>query len=118
MSLEALNPEPTFNKAVSDMLLCLAIDRISDGIVINSLEQVSLLNYSIQFILFSLSEAGFALRPVAMSVTLVLPNSTDRFRGMIVGSMGTTDHHRTWSCKLRLAGDKRDRSSHWEDDAR
>ncbi|GFX04000.1 retrovirus-related Pol polyprotein from transposon opus [Trichonephila clavipes] len=26
----------------------------------------------------------------------VLPNSTDKFRRMIVGSMGMTNHHRTW----------------------
>ncbi|GFX68357.1 hypothetical protein TNCV_2817311 [Trichonephila clavipes] len=34
----------------------------------------------------------------------VLPNSTDKFRGVIEASMGTTNHHRTWSRKQRLAG--------------
>ncbi|GFW84005.1 hypothetical protein TNCV_1661741 [Trichonephila clavipes] len=36
----------------------------------------------------------------------VLPNSTDKFRGMIIASMEPTNHHRTWGRKPRLVGEK------------
>ncbi|GFX45793.1 hypothetical protein TNCV_934321 [Trichonephila clavipes] len=47
----------------------------------------------------------------------MFPNSTEKFRGVIVGSMGTTNHYRTWGRKLRLVVENRDSSSHREDDA-
>ncbi|GFW84210.1 hypothetical protein TNCV_4878731 [Trichonephila clavipes] len=34
----------------------------------------------------------------------VLPNSTGKFRGVIVGSIGTTNQHRTWGCEPRSVG--------------
>ncbi|GFT58505.1 hypothetical protein TNCV_1249931 [Trichonephila clavipes] len=35
---------------------------------------------------------------------MVLPNSTDKFTAVIVGSMGSTNRHRTGCCKLHLVG--------------
>ncbi|GFW99845.1 hypothetical protein TNCV_3420741 [Trichonephila clavipes] len=46
----------------------------------------------------------------------VFPNSTDKLRGAIVGSMGTTNHHRMRFRKPRIVGENRDISSHWKDD--
>ncbi|GFV65753.1 hypothetical protein TNCV_4153891 [Trichonephila clavipes] len=46
----------------------------------------------------------------------VLPNSTDKFRGVIVSSMDTTNNHRTLYYKPRLIGENRCSSSLREDD--
>ncbi|GFT52943.1 hypothetical protein TNCV_1460431 [Trichonephila clavipes] len=42
----------------------------------------------------------------------MLPNSTDRYRRVIVGSMGTTNLQRTWSCKSRLVSVNRKKISY------
>ncbi|GFX47448.1 hypothetical protein TNCV_1734351 [Trichonephila clavipes] len=42
----------------------------------------------------------------------VFPNSTDTFRGVIVGSMGMTNHHRSRSRKARLVGVIRPKNSY------
>ncbi|GFT91210.1 hypothetical protein TNCV_4044441 [Trichonephila clavipes] len=34
----------------------------------------------------------------------VLPNSTGKYRGVIVGNMGPTNQHKTWGRKLSLVG--------------
>ncbi|GFX83246.1 hypothetical protein TNCV_4988401 [Trichonephila clavipes] len=47
---------------------------------------------------------------------MVLLNSTDIFKGVIVDSMGTTSHHRTWGGKRRLEGENYENSSHREDE--
>ncbi|GFV04689.1 hypothetical protein TNCV_333291 [Trichonephila clavipes] len=44
----------------------------------------------------------------------VLPNSTDR--GEEVGTMRTTNHHKTWVRKPRLVARNCDNCSRWEDD--
>ncbi|GFU06490.1 hypothetical protein TNCV_351441 [Trichonephila clavipes] len=46
----------------------------------------------------------------------VLPNSTDKFRGVIVGSIGSTNNRRTWGRKQSLTRENRERSRDWEDD--
>ncbi|GFV98697.1 hypothetical protein TNCV_1453831 [Trichonephila clavipes] len=46
----------------------------------------------------------------------VLLNSTDKSRGVIVGSMGTTNQHRTWGRKPRLAGEQWGDSNRWQND--
>ncbi|GFV08893.1 hypothetical protein TNCV_3821361 [Trichonephila clavipes] len=48
---------------------------------------------------------------------IVLRNWIDKFTRMIVCSMETKNHHKTWHGKLRLVGENRDNSSRWEDDA-
>ncbi|GFX14245.1 uncharacterized protein TNCV_1767391 [Trichonephila clavipes] len=41
----------------------------------------------------------------------VLPNSSDKFRKVILGRMGTANHHRTWGHKPSLVGENRDNIS-------
>ncbi|GFT85893.1 hypothetical protein TNCV_3255451 [Trichonephila clavipes] len=45
-----------------------------------------------------------------------LPNSTDEFRAVIEGGMGTSNQHRTWDRKPRLVGENCDSSRRREDD--
>ncbi|GFU54452.1 hypothetical protein TNCV_2980461 [Trichonephila clavipes] len=45
----------------------------------------------------------------------VLLNSTDKFKGVTVGSMGTANHHRTWGRKSRLVGIIRKNGYEWYD---
>ncbi|GFU72327.1 hypothetical protein TNCV_4715381 [Trichonephila clavipes] len=45
----------------------------------------------------------------------VLPNSTDKFREMIVSSMEKTNHNETWGRKLCFIGKTRDNSSRRQD---
>ncbi|GFX41801.1 hypothetical protein TNCV_389141 [Trichonephila clavipes] len=49
-------------------------------------------------------------------LTTGLPNLTDKFRGVIGGSMGTTNQNRICGCKPRLVGENRNNSSRQEDD--
>ncbi|GFU63070.1 hypothetical protein TNCV_4123111 [Trichonephila clavipes] len=47
---------------------------------------------------------------------MLLLNSTNKFRGVLIGSIWTTNHNRTWRCKSRLVGEYQDNSSHQEDE--
>ncbi|GFU58701.1 hypothetical protein TNCV_932471 [Trichonephila clavipes] len=53
---------------------------------------------------------------VFFSIYMMLPNSTVKFRGVIVGSMGTTNYHSTRGRQPRLVGEKHKNSNHREDD--
>ncbi|GFV57421.1 hypothetical protein TNCV_1608661 [Trichonephila clavipes] len=56
-------------------------------------------------------EYGTVLR----TLNWVLPNSADKFRGVIVGNMGTTNHHGPCRPKPRLVGENSHTSILWED---
>ncbi|GFU53253.1 hypothetical protein TNCV_2952921 [Trichonephila clavipes] len=72
--------------------------------------------WAVYFLLLSSNESPeYGLRLADINAWVLL-NSTDKFRGVRVGSMGTTNQLRTWDRKPRLVGENHNNNSSRQDE--